>query len=108
MCLESERLQQAIKDFHDSIHIEEINRQLNGVKPSKVIAPPTIDYELPDYFHRLPTCCCAQWRASPLLSVVYHNRQPPVATQPSRLSFSIMSHSLAWYSSSIKAMEPLW
>ena len=46
--LKSERLQQAIKDFHDSIHIEEINRQLNGTKPSGVIAPPTIDYELPE------------------------------------------------------------
>jgi len=46
--LKSERLQQAIKDFHDSIHIEEINRQLNGVKPSKVIAPLTINYELPE------------------------------------------------------------
>ncbi|KAH8742555.1 hypothetical protein F5883DRAFT_362614, partial [Diaporthe sp. PMI_573] len=45
--LKGERLQQAIKDFHDSIHIEEINRQLNGVKPSKVIAP-AIDYELPE------------------------------------------------------------
>ncbi len=41
----SDRLQQAIKDFHDSIYIEKINRQLNGIKPSKVIAP-TIDYEL--------------------------------------------------------------
>ena len=46
--LKSERLQQAIKDFHDSIHIEEINRQLNGTKPSRVIAPPTINYELPE------------------------------------------------------------
>ncbi|KAK3369303.1 hypothetical protein B0T24DRAFT_707793, partial [Lasiosphaeria ovina] len=45
--LKRERLQQAIKDFHDAIHIEEINRQLDGVKPSKVIAP-TMDYELPE------------------------------------------------------------
>jgi len=46
--LKSERLQQAIKDFHDSIHIVEINRQLKGTKPSRVIAPPTINYELPE------------------------------------------------------------
>jgi hypothetical protein len=42
------RLQQAIKDFHDSIHIDEINQQLHGLKASSVIAPPTASYELPE------------------------------------------------------------
>ena len=28
--------------------MEEINRQLNGIKPSDVIAPPTIQYDLPE------------------------------------------------------------
>ena len=37
-----------IKDIHDSIHMEEINRQLNGTKASRVIAPPTMNYELPE------------------------------------------------------------
>jgi hypothetical protein len=44
--LKTERLQRAIREFHESIHVEEVNRQLNGIKPSKVIAPPTIEYEL--------------------------------------------------------------
>ena len=42
------RLQLAIKDFHDSVHVEEINRQLNGIKPADVIAPPTIQYDVPE------------------------------------------------------------
>ncbi|KAK3934987.1 hypothetical protein QBC46DRAFT_424370 [Diplogelasinospora grovesii] len=46
--LKSKRLQQAIKDFHNSIHVDEVNRELNGIKPSMVIAPPTIEYELPE------------------------------------------------------------
>ncbi|RYO82759.1 hypothetical protein DL764_009563 [Monosporascus ibericus] len=46
--LKAERLQRAIKDFHDLIHVEEVNRQLNGVKPSSVLVPPTVKYELPE------------------------------------------------------------
>ncbi|KAK0701564.1 hypothetical protein B0T26DRAFT_681697 [Lasiosphaeria miniovina] len=46
--LKTERLRRAIKDFHDSVHVEEINRQLNGIKPSDVIAPPTIQYDVPE------------------------------------------------------------
>ena len=42
------RLAQAVKDFHDSVHIDEVNRQLNGIKLSNVIAPPTASYELPE------------------------------------------------------------
>ncbi|KAK3933707.1 hypothetical protein QBC46DRAFT_368631 [Diplogelasinospora grovesii] len=46
--LKAKRLQQAIKDFHHSIHVDEVNRQLNGIQPSQVIVPPTIEYELPE------------------------------------------------------------
>ncbi|KAK3935512.1 hypothetical protein QBC46DRAFT_367527 [Diplogelasinospora grovesii] len=46
--LKTQRLQRTIKEFHDSVHVEEINRQLNGIKPSDVIAPPTIHYDLPE------------------------------------------------------------
>ncbi|KAK3943401.1 hypothetical protein QBC46DRAFT_420865 [Diplogelasinospora grovesii] len=46
--LKTQRLQRAIKEFHDSVHVEEINRQLNGIKPSDVITPPTIQYDLPE------------------------------------------------------------
>ena len=44
--LKAERLHRAIKEFHDSVHVEEINRQLSGIRPSDVISPPTIDYDL--------------------------------------------------------------
>jgi len=40
--LKTQRLRRAIKDFHDSVYIEEVNRQFNGIKPSDVIVPPTI------------------------------------------------------------------
>ena len=33
---------------HNSVHVEEINKQLSGIKPSDVIAPPTITYDLPE------------------------------------------------------------
>ncbi|KXX73588.1 hypothetical protein MMYC01_210372, partial [Madurella mycetomatis] len=46
--LKSERLQRAIEEFHDSVHVDEINRQLNGIKPADVIAPPSITYDLPE------------------------------------------------------------
>ena len=46
--LRSMRLQQVIKDFHDSVHIDEVNRQLNGLKASDIIAPLTASYELPE------------------------------------------------------------
>jgi hypothetical protein len=46
--LKAERLQQVIKEFHDSIDVEEIDRQLNGIRSSNVIASPTIKYELPE------------------------------------------------------------
>ena len=46
--LKSKRLQQAIQDFHHSVHIEEVDRQLNGIKPSSIIAPPKLQYDLPE------------------------------------------------------------
>ncbi|CRK25088.1 hypothetical protein BN1708_014133 [Verticillium longisporum] len=43
------RLDQAIKDFHDTIHAEEVDRQLQGTKPdAELLAPSTIKYELPE------------------------------------------------------------
>ena len=45
--LKASRLQKAIEDFHADIHVEEINRQLRGIKPADVIAPPNIEYDLP-------------------------------------------------------------
>ena len=46
--LKADRLQRAIRDFHGSIHIEEVHRQLSGIKPSTILAPRTIKYELPE------------------------------------------------------------
>ncbi|KAK3934110.1 hypothetical protein QBC46DRAFT_429032 [Diplogelasinospora grovesii] len=46
--LKTQRLESVIKEFHDSVHVKEINRQLNGIKPPDVIAPPTIEYDLPE------------------------------------------------------------
>jgi hypothetical protein len=46
--LTAKRLEHAIKDFHESVDVDEVNRQLHGIKPSTVLAPPTIEYELPE------------------------------------------------------------
>jgi len=46
--LKTQRLQRTIKDFHDSVYVEEINRQLNSTKPADVIAPLTIQYDVPE------------------------------------------------------------
>ena len=46
--LKSERLQRAIKEFHDSVHVEEIDRQLKGIMPPDVIVAPTLTYDLPE------------------------------------------------------------
>lgn len=46
--LKKEQLQRTIKEFHDSVHVEEITKQLNSVKPSDVIALPAITYDLPE------------------------------------------------------------
>ncbi|KPM38228.1 hypothetical protein AK830_g8327 [Neonectria ditissima] len=46
--LKSIRKQQAVREFHISVHVEEIDRQLRGIKPSDVIAPPHIEYDLPE------------------------------------------------------------
>ena len=46
--LHDRRLARAIQEFHDSIHGEEIDRQLNGIRPSEYLAPPTVRYQLPE------------------------------------------------------------
>lgn len=46
--LKAERLQRSIREFHTSVHVEEIDRQLRGIKPSDAIAPPNIEYDLPE------------------------------------------------------------
>ncbi|KAK3933472.1 hypothetical protein QBC46DRAFT_434648, partial [Diplogelasinospora grovesii] len=45
--LYDERLTRAIHEFHASRDGEEIARQLNGIKPSEYLAPPTVHYQLP-------------------------------------------------------------
>jgi hypothetical protein len=44
--LSDARLNQAIQEFHDTIDTIEINNQLQGIKPTEVLAPSTIEYEL--------------------------------------------------------------
>ncbi|KAI9779310.1 MAG: hypothetical protein M1839_007418 [Geoglossum umbratile] len=44
--LSDSRLNQAIQEFHDTIDTIEINNQLQGIKPTEVLAPSTIEYEL--------------------------------------------------------------
>lgn len=46
--LKAARKQQAINEFHNSVHVEEIDRQLRGIKPSDIIAPSHIEYDLPE------------------------------------------------------------
>lgn len=46
--LKRERLTGAIKEFHESVHVDETNRQLSGIEPSDVIALRTIAYALPE------------------------------------------------------------
>jgi len=40
-------LARAIQEFHASIHGEEVSPQLNGIRPSEYLAPPTVRYQLP-------------------------------------------------------------
>lgn len=46
--LQRDLLQRAIQDHHKSANNEEVQRQLQGIFPKDVLAPPEIDYELPD------------------------------------------------------------
>ncbi|KAJ2896526.1 hypothetical protein MKZ38_005451 [Zalerion maritima] len=46
--LHDRRLARVIQEFRDSIPREEINRQLNGIRPSEYLAPPTVRYQLPE------------------------------------------------------------
>lgn len=46
--LKAIRLRQALQEFHTNVHVEEIDRQLQGIKPADIIAPPSIRYDLPE------------------------------------------------------------
>ncbi|KAJ2983487.1 hypothetical protein NQ176_g645 [Zarea fungicola] len=45
------RLRQVVQEFHTNVHVEEIDRQLQGIKPADIIAPPSIEYDLPERAH---------------------------------------------------------
>ncbi|TQV90231.1 FluG domain-containing protein [Cordyceps javanica] len=45
------RLRQVIETFHTNIHVEEVDRQLRGIKPADIIAPPNIQYDLAERAH---------------------------------------------------------
>ncbi|KAM4067441.1 hypothetical protein HRG_001378 [Hirsutella rhossiliensis] len=42
--LKASQLQKAIQDFHTNVHVDEVDRQLRGVKPADVISPPNIEH----------------------------------------------------------------
>ncbi|KAH6883990.1 hypothetical protein B0T10DRAFT_580175 [Thelonectria olida] len=44
--LSAKRLERAISEFHETIYAKEIDQQLQGIKPSELLAPSTIQYEL--------------------------------------------------------------
>jgi hypothetical protein len=44
--LRRERLDQALRDFHDSIDTIEINKQLDGITAADILTQPTLQYEL--------------------------------------------------------------
>src|SRR5437667_719873 len=44
--LSDARLNQAIQEFHDTIDTIEINNQLQGIMPTEVLVPSTMEYEL--------------------------------------------------------------
>ncbi|KAI9759771.1 MAG: hypothetical protein M1840_003088 [Geoglossum simile] len=44
--LRDTQLNQAIQEFHDMINTIEINKQLQGIIPTDVLTPPTMEYEL--------------------------------------------------------------
>ncbi|KFZ13522.1 hypothetical protein V501_03678 [Pseudogymnoascus sp. VKM F-4519 (FW-2642)] len=39
-------LNKTIKEFHISVHTDEVNQQMQGIRPSDILTPPTIKYEL--------------------------------------------------------------
>ncbi|KAI9761904.1 MAG: hypothetical protein M1840_001520 [Geoglossum simile] len=47
--LRRERLDQALRDFHDSIDTIEINKQLDGITAADILTQPTIQYELREW-----------------------------------------------------------
>lgn len=49
--LKAIRLRQALQEFHTNAHVEEIDRQLQGIKPADIIAPPSVRYDLPERAH---------------------------------------------------------
>ena len=46
--LQDRRLASAIREFHYSKDGQEISRQLNGIPLSDLLAPPTVQYQLPE------------------------------------------------------------
>ncbi|XP_044714524.1 uncharacterized protein HRG_11912 [Hirsutella rhossiliensis] len=42
--LKASLLQKAIQDFHTNVHVDEVNRQLRGIRPADVISPPNKEY----------------------------------------------------------------
>ena len=49
--LKAIRLRQVLERFHTNVHVEEIDRQLRGIKPADIIAPPSIAYDLSERAH---------------------------------------------------------
>ncbi|KAK8092701.1 uncharacterized protein PG998_014742 [Apiospora kogelbergensis] len=46
--LRHNRFQTAIREFHETFHSDEVARQLHGIRPSTLLAPPSIEYDLPE------------------------------------------------------------
>ncbi|KAK7937639.1 uncharacterized protein PG986_014507 [Apiospora aurea] len=46
--LRDKRFETAIKEFHETFHSDEIERQRRGIRPSTLLAPPSIEYDLPE------------------------------------------------------------
>ncbi|CZT52687.1 uncharacterized protein RSE6_14042 [Rhynchosporium secalis] len=45
--LKNELLNRAINDFHETVHVDEVDRQMRGILPdNEVLTPSTIEYEL--------------------------------------------------------------
>ena len=44
--LKKKELERTIKEFHKTVHTTEVDQQLRGIRPAKILTPPTIKYEL--------------------------------------------------------------
>lgn len=47
-CLKKSLLRKSIEAFYTNAHVEEVERQLRGIKPADIISPPSIQYDLPE------------------------------------------------------------